>query len=98
MSLLKKVSKIAIGITMASLLLVGCGGTGKKEKENIPEDKLPVATIEVKNFGTIEAELYPNKAPNTVDNFISLANNGFCASRWRSKRNRYRWTWIYDKR
>ena len=24
-----------------------------------------------------EAELYPNKAPNTVDNFISLANSGF---------------------
>ena len=77
MSLLKKVSKIVVGVTMASLLLIGCGGTGKKSKENIPEDKLPVATIEVKNFGTIEAELYPNKAPNTVDNFISLANSGF---------------------
>ncbi|WP_415349460.1 peptidylprolyl isomerase [Clostridium perfringens] len=77
MSLLKKVSKIVVGVTMASLLLIGCGGTGKKAKENIPEDKLPVATIEVKNFGTIEAELYPNKAPNTVDNFISLANSGF---------------------
>lgn len=77
MSLLKKVSKIVVGVTMASLLLIGCGGKGKKAKENIPEDKLPIATIEVKNFGTIEAELYPNKAPNTVDNFISLANSGF---------------------
>ena len=77
MSLLKKVIKRVLGVTMASLLLVGCGGTGKKAKENIPENKLPVATIEVKNFGTIEAELYPNKAPNTVDNFISLANSGF---------------------
>ena len=45
MSLLKKVSKIVVGVTMASLLLIGCGGTGKKAKENIPEDKLPVATI-----------------------------------------------------
>ena len=87
MSLLKKVSKIVVGVTMASLLLIGCGGKGEKAKENIPEDKLPVATIEVKNFGTIEAELYPNKAPNTVDNFI----------RWRSKGNGYRWTRIYDK-
>ena len=39
MSLLKKVSKIAIGVTMASLLLIGCGGKGEKAKENIPEDK-----------------------------------------------------------
>ena len=30
MSLLKKVSKIVVGVTMASLLLIGCGGTGKK--------------------------------------------------------------------
>ena len=38
---------------------------------------MPISTIKVKNFGTIKAELYPNKAPNTVNNFISLANSGF---------------------
>ena len=37
----------------------------------------PVATIEVENFGTITVELYPEYAPNTVANFIALANNGF---------------------
>lgn len=37
----------------------------------------PVATIEVKNFGTIKVELYPEYAPNTVSNFIKLANGGF---------------------
>lgn len=37
----------------------------------------PVATIEVENFGTIKIELYPSEAPNTVANFIALANNGF---------------------
>ena len=48
MSLLKKVSKIVVGVTMASLLLIGCGGTGKKAKENIPEDKLPVALLKLR--------------------------------------------------
>jgi len=57
MSLLKKVSKIVVGVTMASLLLIGCGGTGKKAKENIPEDKLPIATIEVKNFGNYRSRV-----------------------------------------
>ena len=37
----------------------------------------PIATIEVENFGTIKVELYPEYAPETVANFIALANNGF---------------------
>ncbi|HAW70072.1 MAG TPA: peptidylprolyl isomerase, partial [Firmicutes bacterium] len=35
--------------------------------------KNPVATIELDNGGIITAELYPDKAPNTVNNFIALA-------------------------
>ena len=37
----------------------------------------PVATVEVEGYGTIKIELYPDKAPNTVTNFIRLANRGF---------------------
>jgi peptidyl-prolyl cis-trans isomerase B (cyclophilin B) len=40
-------------------------------------DKLPVATIKVKDYGEMKLELYPSIAPNTVNNFISLANKGF---------------------
>ena len=39
--------------------------------------KNPVITIEMENGKTIKAELYPEKAPNTVNNFISLASSGF---------------------
>lgn len=39
--------------------------------------KNPVATIEMENGKKILVELYPEKAPNTVNNFISLANDGF---------------------
>ena len=37
----------------------------------------PVATMEVENYGTVKIELYPDLAPNTVANFITLANRGF---------------------
>lgn len=37
----------------------------------------PVATIEIKDLGTIKVELYPSQAPETVANFVKLANNGF---------------------
>ena len=37
----------------------------------------PIVTIEMENGGIIRAELYPEIAPNTVNNFISLVNRGF---------------------
>ncbi|MBQ7266567.1 MAG: peptidylprolyl isomerase [Firmicutes bacterium] len=37
----------------------------------------PVVTIKMTNGDIIKAELYPDKAPNTVNNFISLINKGF---------------------
>ena len=42
-----------------------------------PPENLPTATIIFKDFGTVEIELYPHIAPNTVNNFISLSNCGF---------------------
>ncbi|MGN0824346.1 MAG: peptidylprolyl isomerase [Candidatus Coproplasma sp.] len=37
----------------------------------------PVASLVMENGKEIKIELYPEKAPNTVNNFISLANSGF---------------------
>ena len=37
----------------------------------------PIVTIEMENGGVIKAELYPEVAPNSVNNFISLINKGF---------------------
>ncbi len=37
----------------------------------------PVITIEMADGGIIKAELYPEIAPNTVNNFLSLIRKGF---------------------
>ncbi len=37
----------------------------------------PVVTITMENGGVMKAELYPEIAPNTVNNFISLVKKGF---------------------
>ncbi len=37
----------------------------------------PIVTIEMENGDLIRAELYPEIAPNTVNNFISLVKKGF---------------------
>lgn len=73
--------KIVIRILLIIGILLAIAGIGfvgygvyKKFTLNIPN---PVATMEVEDYGTIKIELYPDKAQNTVTNFIRLANRGF---------------------
>ncbi len=40
-------------------------------------DKNPIVTFTMENGDTFKAELYPGIAPNTVNNFISLIEDGF---------------------
>ena len=66
-------------IVIAIILVIGligglCYGYYEKvfaKKQN------PIATMEIEGYGTIKIELYPEIAPNTVANFIRLANRGF---------------------
>ena len=37
----------------------------------------PIVTFEMENGKIFKAELYPEKAPNTVNNFLSLVSKGF---------------------
>lgn len=75
----KKIKKgFLASLLIGALTLVGCSSKAPVSDEvRTPPEELPVATIVVKDFGTIEAELYPHIAPNTVNNFIALANSGF---------------------
>ena len=59
--------------------LIGIGvilgiGYFKKFTDNTPN---PVVTMNIQDYGTIKVELYPSLAPNTVANFIKLAQNGY---------------------
>ena len=53
-------------------------GEEKEEVPAVPDDAPnPVVTITMENGAEIVIELMRDKAPNTVDNFISLAQSGF---------------------
>lgn len=64
-----------IALILVIVLIAGVG-YGFYKKATL-EEKNPIATMEVENFGTIKIELYPKLAPETVANFITLANRGF---------------------
>ena len=65
-----KLSKRITSLFLAALMLLCClSGCGSKKK--------PVATLTLEGGDQITIYLYPDQAPNTVANFISLANSGF---------------------
>lgn len=79
-----------ISLLLAALLMLsvfafaGCSSDKTDENNNdesasdtTTDSAYPVATITVKDYGVMKIELYNDKAPNTVLNFISLANKGF---------------------
>ena len=60
-----------------SLRPLGRRGMGQSPIKMEVKMQNPIITIEMENGGTIKAELYPQIAPNTVNNFVSLAQAGF---------------------
>ncbi len=61
---------------IAVIVLIGWLGFGYYQKVCVKAQN-PIATMEIEGYGTIKIELYPSLAPNTVANFIRLANRGF---------------------
>lgn len=74
---MKNTGKIIWFIALiAIIVLIGVVVMGYYKKATFSAEN-PIVTMEVENFGTIKMELYPDKAPETVSNFIALANRGF---------------------
>ena len=83
---------IIIGSVLLFLILVTAVIPQKEAKENLLginynvkgnitnlkyDTENPVVAMYIENYGSIVIELYPNVAPNTVNNFISLVKSGF---------------------
>ena len=67
---------IALGaVLVAAALIVVLKLTEPKAPEEKPPN--PIATITMQDGAQMRFELYPEQAPNTVANFISLANGRF---------------------
>ncbi len=69
--------KRLITLLLAVVMLTGVSACRLNEKEDNMENQKVMATIVVEGFGTIEVELYPDIAPQSVYNFCSLARQGF---------------------
>ena len=61
---------IVIATFIMLFSITGCTEQDKYEKKIF-------VNMDIQNYGTIELELYPDIAPVTVDNFVSLVKSGF---------------------
>jgi len=69
-------SLLLCGVLLVIGLLPGCGGKADVKPVAPPPIPGPKAIIKTK-FGDIHIKLYPDVAPNHVENFIKLAKSGF---------------------
>lgn len=69
--------KIIYVLLIASLILVGCGQKAKEQEEDDGMYKNPIATIKFQGLGEMKFELQINEAPQSVFNFVELANEGY---------------------
>lgn len=74
MEMFKKIILILLILAVVAGIGYTCFGIYKNRTTEI---KNPVATLEIENYGTMKIELYPEMAPNTVANFVTLANRGY---------------------
>ncbi len=70
----KKIITIIAIILVVALIAYLCYGYYQKAFVKVQN---PIATMEIEGYGTVKIELYPEIAPNTVTNFVCLANRGF---------------------
>lgn len=73
----KKIALLSGVIGLLAIALVAVIVLVVNLATRIPESKYPIVTMEIEGYGTVEIMLYPNDAPNTVRNFIELANSGY---------------------
>src|SRR5699024_3836627 len=64
------------------LIIYGCQSDVENSNEpnnttNNNDEEKPLVTMTMEDGGEIEIELYPNKASNTVNNFIALIEDDF---------------------
>ena len=64
-------------LILAALLLCAALSGCKKVPDPYADITNPVATITLSDGGVMRFELFPQVAPNTVANFVKLANDGF---------------------
>ena len=79
---MKRFFALALCLILTLGCLTACGENGSSASPNKKGDGkyskgTHHAVIEVKNYGTIELELDADTAPITVENFCTLANDGF---------------------
>lgn len=75
----KKLNRIFVFLTIYLIVFLVLGGcNSKKTAENLQTDAIhPIVEVEMQDGSKMVFELFPEYAPETVQNFLSLSQSGF---------------------
>ena len=75
---MKGTGRMLLAALVAALILAPAAMAAAPAKaKKTSKGKNPMATITMEKGGVIEIELYPDSAPKTVENFVTLSKKGF---------------------
>ena len=70
-----------LGLLLVVMLIFGMTACNQEQEGQDDVDyslvEKPIVTMVIKDYGTIKMKLYPDKAPQTVFNFIALIEDGY---------------------
>lgn len=72
-----KFKKIVVVLIVIALIAGIALVTANIVLSKVDKKANPVVTMDIEGYGKVKIELYPDMAPNTVKNFIKLAERGF---------------------
>ncbi|MTI55877.1 MAG: peptidylprolyl isomerase [Geosporobacter ferrireducens] len=74
----KRAAAVVMIVFAMAILFIGCNGKNTSENpQDIRNGENPRVEIEMEDGGKMVLELYPEFAPETVENFIRLSGSGF---------------------
>lgn len=70
---------LALAVIAVVAIIIGSNGglNIMNDKNSVENGQNPIAVITFEDKNVVKLELYPEKAPNTVNNFITLAKAGY---------------------
>lgn len=74
---MERFKKIVIFLIVIALIVAIAIVTTNIVMSKVNKNANPIVTMDIEGYGQVKIELYPDMAPNTVKNFITLAKRGF---------------------
>lgn len=73
---MKRIKQMLAVVTMA-VMMTGCNSVANFDQLAMPKSGETIATVTIEEFGEVKFKFFEDKAPLAVENFVTLAEDGY---------------------